>query len=101
MIGKRGEKKLVASVNVPVGYPPEMNSQYDKIISYVETSPQPIVVSGAYHSQVQNHQETGQYICRAGYNFRFWFFDNETAIDFAKTVGGLVEDPPIIPAQRK
>lgn len=95
------DNKIVASVDVPTGYPPEMNAHHTAIIQYVESTPHLIGVSGAYRGQKQSFQESGQYCCRAGYHYRFWFLDETEAKEFAKEVGGRLEMPPVIPTRRK
>lgn len=100
-VDKFDREKIVASVDVPTGYPPEMNAHYDEIIRYVETSPDQISVCGAYTDQKETHAEIGQYICRAGYHFRFWFYDLEAAARFAEHVGGRLETPPVLPRVHK
>jgi hypothetical protein len=54
MIERIGTKQIVASVDVPTGYSPEMNSHYDTIIDYVENSLHPIAVSLPYSNSISS-----------------------------------------------
>jgi hypothetical protein len=92
---------VVASVNVPTGYPPEMDAEYDALIDYVETTPNTIGVNSVYREQKYCRDHKQPYWCRAGFHFRFWFYDKEAAQEFAVKVNGRLEDPFVLPRYTK
>lgn len=89
--------KIVASVNAPTHYPgPLLTETTTKIIDFVENSEHKVMPSGAY-LYVRESWEAGKVVSRAGYFFRFWFSEMNSAKEFASLIGGTLEIPPILP----
>lgn len=89
---------VVASVDVPTGYPgDEHDRQSSWIRDFVENSYVKVTPNSAYRYLNQRFDETGQWPSRAGYHNRFWFYDISGAASFADMVNGKLEVPPIKP----
>ncbi len=88
---------IVASVNVPTGYPgPEHDDQCVTIRNFVEDPNTSIMVNRAYEYLVDRFDRVGRWPSRAGFFNRFWFDDAYVAMEFQKLTNGTLEIPPIL-----
>lgn len=62
---------------------PETPSELKLVTDFVAAHPQ-IKVSGAYHGVVESMSETSHWH-RPGFDFKFWFDDEDTARQFIST----------------
>jgi hypothetical protein len=80
--------------------PPEHTKHITDIVKFVETSDHEVLVSNAYYC-MKDGLERSKLGTRAGYHFRFWFVNVDSAKAFVSVAKGKLEIPPILPVISK
>lgn len=93
--------KIVASVDVYTGYPPNMVITYNDILNFIHTTKSQIIISETYFNyNLPNFDDWCNMFVEPvelKSNFRFWFYDMESANAFQQMFGGILEIPPVLP----
>lgn len=78
---------FIYAVNIET---PSSKEELKKLFSYIENDNIKVIVNTAYPN-VKKSYENNNIMIRLGYDFKFWFDNNQTAENFSKLFNGNLE----------